>query len=578
LSHCEGNTPPIKDRENLRKVLLMGNPNVGKSVIFSRLTGFDVVASNYTGTTVSFNKGLIRYKGEKAILTDVPGIYGLDATSKAEEVAIDMLNEGADLIVCVLDSTHLERNLNLALALRNYNIPTVYALNLSDVAFRRGIEIDIEALSERLKAPVIETVAVKKIGIDLLKDQIFMEQINEPLLIDAIDEEAKDIAESVTHYHEVKLSWLEKIGDWSIKPLTGIPIAILMLAATIGFVVGGGKALRALIFLPFVNNIYTPFITWLVGFLLEEGSLLYGIFVGEYGFLIKMIEWPIALILPYVFLFYVAFSFLEDSGYLPRLGVLLDGAFRKLGLPGSNIIPFLMGYGCAIPAVLGTRAAGSQKERIITVSMIAIAVPCTAQTGAFIALLGDQSIVALVSVYLISILAIILTGVILNKTLKGYSRPLILEIPNLLLPDFKSLSKKIWIKIKHFLKDAQGPMLIGIILASLLVETGALEQVGIWLEPLVTGWLGLPKEASLSLILGIIRRELAVMPLIEMNLTTTQLITGSVVALFYLPCISTLFVLVKEFKLKVALMITAATFFFAFFFGGVVNHFLGLFF
>ncbi len=568
------NQPKTSSELHDKKILLMGNPNVGKSVIFSRLTGLDVIASNYTGTTVSYNQGTLRYNQQKASLIDVPGIYSLDATSKAEEVAIDMLNEGADLIVCVLDATHLERNLHLALTLKQYNLPIVYALNLNDVALRRGIKIDTNLLSKYLDAPVIETVAVKKEGIAELKDEVFKSHsCVEIQSIENINEKAEEIAENVTKTFDVKVSMLERIGDWAIHPLSGIPIAILVLGVAIALVVGGGAFLRGFLLLPLLDNFYIPFITGLINLTPIDG-VFYQILVGEYGALIKIIEWPFALILPYVFLFYIVFSFLEDSGYLPRLGVLMDSLFKRLGLPGSNIVPFIMGYGCAVPAILGTRASSSKKERIIVVSMISIAVPCTAQTSAFIVLLGGSSVLALLFVFFISFLFIVLTGLLLNKLLKGKTRPMILEIPNLLMPDVRSLLKKIWVKLKHYLKDAQGPMFVGIIIAALLVETNALLYIGNALQPVVVGWLDLPQEASLALMLGVIRRELAVVPLLGMDLTTVQLITGAVVALFYLPCFSAFIVLVKEFKVRIAVTIGLSTFVLAFLMGGIVQHVL----
>lgn len=560
-----------KRPKDIKRILLMGNPNVGKSVIFNRLTGLDVVTANYTGTTVSYHEGLIRHQGDQALLIDVPGIYGLNAQSKAEEVALSMLDDGADLIICVLDATHLERNLHLAFDLQEHDIPTIYVLNLSDVAKRKGINIDVNLLSKYLNSPVFETVAVKNIGIDALKKAVFINHPTTPALeIDDRHQKSQEIADNVTQEHDVKMSFLEKLSEWCIKPKTGIPILFLVLMAALGIIVGGGKALRSLVLLPLVNNYYIPFITGLIENIVPE-SIIRNLLVGEFGVLIKVIEWPFALILPYVLLFYIVFSFLEDSGYLPRLGVLMDGIFRKIGLPGNNIIPFILGYGCAVPAILGTRASGSQRERIIVVSLIAIAVPCTAQTGAFITLLGDRSIFALIFVYFISFLTILLTGLLLNRVLKGKSRPLILEIPNLLMPDMRTLAKKIWIKLKHFIYEAQVPMFLGILLAALIVETGMIDAIGTFLEPLVVGWLDLPKEASLSLLLGVIRRELAVMPLLEMNLTTVQLITGSVVALFYLPCISVFVILVKEFRLRIALLIALSTFIMAFLFGGIVQ-------
>ncbi|OPJ55826.1 ferrous iron transporter B [Alkalithermobacter paradoxus] len=573
-----------KDRKNKKaslecdkKILLMGNPNVGKSVVFSKLTGMEVITANYAGTTVSYTQGMLKHKDDKAALIDVPGIYSLEATSKAEEVAIEMLDKGPDAIICVLDATNLERNLNLALHLREYNIPTVYALNLTDVAKRQGIQIDVKKLEDLLEAPVVETVAVKNIGLkELIEKSLNISKENVKIYNERLSKEerwdkAQKLAQKVQMRVEHTPSLLEKLGDLTIQPFPGIPIAFLVLAISLAIVVGGGKALRAAVLLPLVNGVIVPFITSIVSRFVEPG-MLYNVLVGEFGVLVKGIEWPFALILPYVLLFYVVLSFLEDSGYLPRLGVLVDGMLRKLGLPGGNIVPFIMGYGCAVPAILGTRASTSYKERLILTSLISLAVPCTAQTGAFFSLLGDRSIFALIFVYMISFVAIVITGVALNKILPGKSDPLLLEIPNLLMPNKDALMQKIWIRFKHFLFDAEVPMMIGIVLAALIAETGFLNVIGTAMQPLVEGWLGLPKEASLALLLGIIRRELAVMPLLDMNLTTPQVIVGSVVALFYLPCLSAFAILIKEFKIKTAVVIAASTVFIALLFGGIVNN------
>ena len=342
-----------------------------------------------------------------------------------------------------------------------------------------------------------------------------------------------------------------------------------------GVVVGGGKGLRAAVLLPLVRNVIQPFLTKVVGLVVPVG-IFRNLLVGEFGIFTIGIEWPFALILPYVTLFYVVFSFLEDSGYLPRIGVLADGLLRKVGIQGGNIIPIMLGYGCAVPAILGSRAATTYKERLMVASIVSFAIPCASQTGAFIGLLGDRSIGALLFVYALSLLAIIAVGAVMNKLIEGETQPMLLEVPNLLLPDKVSMGKKLQIRMKHFLLDAKGPMFLGIAIAAVIAETGVLDEFSKILAPLVEGWLGLPKEASLSLLLGIIRRELAVLPLLELNLTTLQLVVGSVVALFYLPCLSVFGVLAKEFSLKIATIIGVLSIVMAFFFAGVINH-LGLF-
>ena len=566
--------------DNELKVLLMGNPNVGKSVIFSKLTGMNVIASNYTGTTVSFTKGEININGRKATLIDVPGVYSLKSTSKAEEVAVSILeNENADAIICVIDATNLERNLYLALELKEKNIPMVFAVNLSDVAANQGIEIDIEALEEELAAPVIPTIAIRNKGLREILNKVSeaiysnkkTDEEREKLTEDELWKRSEDIAKKVQKIRESDPTFLEKMGDLMLKPFPGIPIAFLVIALMLGVVVGGGKALRGGILLPIINNLYAPFVKSLVSKFVSEG-ILYNILVGEFGVLIKGIEWPFALVLPYVFLFYVALSFLEDSGYLPRLGVLVDGILKRIGLNGGNIIPIIIGYGCAVPAILGSRAATTKKERIIIASIVSLSVPCVAQTGAFISLLGEQSVLALIAVYLISFFAMFVSGVIAKKLIPGKSDPILLEIPNLLMPDIKALLKKISIRTKHFMIEAEIPMVIAIVFAALVVETGVLNAAAGFIEPFVGGWLGLPKEATLGLILGVLRREFAVLPLLELNLSTIQLLVASVVALFYLPCLSVFAVLIKEFGVKTALIISSFTFVTALVVGGLINQ------
>lgn len=574
---CHQAGPQEKASDGKIKILLMGNPNVGKSVVFSKLTGVHVDSSNYAGTTVDYTVGDIRFGNKEGIMIDVPGTYSLEATSEAERVAVSLLEEGADVIICVLDATHLERNLDLAYRLKEYPIPVVYSLNLMDVAERQGIRIDVDKLSEELGGPVIPTVAIKNRGLrELMQTAIKLSKEKkepEPKLED--EERWRRIREIVakvqSEVEQEELTFIQKLEDWTIQPWPGIPIAFLVLVVSLGIVVGVGKALRAVILLPLVRQVIVPFLSKIVSSIVPAG-ILRNVLVGEYGILVIGIEWPFALILPYVLLFYIVFSFLEDSGYLPRIGVLADGVLRKIGIQGGNIIPMMLGYGCAVPAILGTRAANTQKERLMVASLVSFAIPCASQSGAFFALLGDRSIFALIFVYLMSIIAMLAVGTMLNRIIPGASQPILLEVPNLLLPDKDAFKKKLKLRMKHFMIDAEAPMLIGIVIAAIIAETGILNEFSKLIYPLVEGWLGLPKEASLSLLLGIIRRELAVLPLLEMNLSTLQLTVGAIVALFYLPCLSVFGVLANEFSVKSALFIGLITIVSAFVFGGLVNQ------
>lgn len=580
MSCCDDNGTCIPDRPSDGKTgtfLLFGNPNVGKSVIFSKLTGKDVQTANYTGTTVSFTRGTMQLFSDEAELIDVPGIYSLSVESVAEQVAVDFLERGADAIIFVLDATNIEQSLHLAYDLMKGDLPLIFVLNLTDVAERKGILIDVEALEEELGQRVIPTVAIRNIGLKRVMAEIRTHlHATEPMPLPKRDvRPIEDVVARVETFEEKEPTLLDKIGDWSMAPKTGVPIAFLVMLVSFALVVGGGKALRSVLLLPLVNDVWTPLMEWLVGLFLADGTLKQ-MLVGEYGVLIKGVEWPFALILPYVFFFYIILSILEDSGYMPRLGALVDGILRRMGIQGSNIVPFMMGYGCAVPAIIGTRTSTSMKERLIVATVVSVAIPCASQTGAFVALLGDQSLVLLIGIFLISMVFAFVAGVIVDKTLPGDQTPLLMEIPNLLVPERSTVVKKVKNRTKSFMVEAELPMLAGIAIAAVIVETGLMDSVAVWMEPLIETWLGLPKEASLALLLGFIRRELAVLPLLDLGLSTSQLFVGSIVALLYLPCLSVFGVLVKEFGVKIASTISVTTIVLALLIGGLVNQLIQL--
>lgn len=577
------------------KILLMGNPNVGKSVFFTELTGVHAISSNYAGTTVNFLEGTITLGAKKYTLIDVPGTYSMTPTSQAEAVAVRFVESGAKAIICVLDATNLERNLRLGLDLQRYNIPIVYALNMMDVAERHGMEINDKLLAQELGRPVIPTIAVKKRGFNELKaalqNVIEASEAGESLCGSDCSscsnsghnnnplnsrERAREITRRVRKTNTPQPNFIDKLGELMMKPMPGVPIAILVMVLSIGAVVGGGKALRAVLLLPLVNDLIVPFFRMLFTSFVPEGMLL-NILVGEYGIFVISFEWIIALILPYVFLFYVVFSFLEDSGYLPRASVLFDNIMRKLGVQGGSLITIFMGYGCAVPAIIGSRAATTYKERLMISTAVCFAIPCISQTGALISLLGNYSALLLALMILFSFFVLFIVTFITGKLVKGKVDPLIIEVPNLLIPERRAYGKKLKARMKEFLLEAEVPMMLAIVIAALLKETGLLDAVAVYAEPLVSQWLGLPSEAVIALILGIIRREMSVAPLLAMNLSTLQAFVGATVSLLYLPCISVFAILTKEFKLKVALIIALSTTVLAIFTGGLINQIAHLF-
>lgn len=579
--------------ESKRHILLAGNPNVGKSVIFSALSGIQAESSNYAGTTVSYQSGEILIGNEHCLLTDLPGAYSLSPSCDAERVTAEMIAGGADALLCVLDATRLSHSVRFALELQKYRIPTVYLLNLTDVAERMGIVIDTKKLAERLGGRVIPCVAVRGIGLDAIRTalkELFRKQAfschdchadsavsctpASPVRASSAPFSAQDIARESERQASPKKSVSEKLGNLMIHPFWGIPIAVVVLSLSIFLIVGCSEFTIRFFFEPLTEIFADFFRNAFSG--LDPNRFLSKLLIGEYGICIISFEWILGSILPYVFFFYLVFSFLEDLGYLPRLGVLFDNLMSRMGLQGGSILPLLLGYGCAVPAIIGSRSAGSRKERVMIAAAICFAIPCTSQTGALLRLFSGKLFPAVPLLILISFLVIFLVSVLLRNVLKGEVSPMMMEIPHLLFPNPKAYFQKFLLRMKQFLWDAELPMMSAILLIAVVSSAGLLESISQWLSPLVVNWLGLPKEASLALLSGMIRREMSVAPLLGMNLTDLQLFTGGVVSLLYLPCLSTFAVLVKELGLKTALMISFGTVANAFLIGGCV-HFIGKF-
>ena len=584
------------------RILLMGNPNVGKSIFFTELTGIHAISSNYAGTTVSFMEGRVKLGDKGYNLVDVPGTYSLSPTSEAETVAASFMKEGAAAVICVLDASNLERNLHLALELKAFNIPIVYTLNLMDVAERHGIAIDTERLSRELGGPVIPTVAVKTHGLGDLKDALAAILSNppaDPCYLDNPSEEtiekctmcpacalkdtgeetwekARRIANNVITKNPSSPGFLDRLGEAMMRPMPGLPIAVLVMLVSIAVVVFGGRGLRAGALLPLVNGVIVPFFRNLFSSFIPEGIFL-NVLIGEFGIFVISFEWILALIFPYVLMFYVVFTFLEDTGFLPRMSVLFDNVMRNLGVQGGSLIHIIMGFGCAVPAIIGSRAATSRKERIVISAAICFAIPCISQTGAIIALLGAYSWWMMPAMFLFALCLFVVVTLIAGKFVKGRVDPLLLEIPNLLMPNGRSYGRKIATRMKHFLREAEIPMMIAILIAALLSETGLLAAIAIHAQPIVSVWLGLPEDAVIALILGIIRREMSVAPLLALDLNALQAFVGGAVSLMYLPCLSVFAILAKEFKVRVAVIISVSTVFVAIFTGGLINRVVSLF-
>ncbi len=535
----------------------MGNPNVGKSVVFSRLTGVSVIASNYPGTTVGYTTGKMKLGEDIAEVIDVPGAYTLEPTSEAEEVALNMLKTG-DVVINVVNATNLERNLYLTLQLLEKGIPVIIALNMWDDTKHYGINIDLEKLKELLGVPVIPTIAVTGQGIKELVANI-PKAVSSPHPVLSRDERWAAIGniinqvQQITHRHH---TWRERISDATIKPISGGVIALIILAASFFIIRLIGESLISYVFVPLFDNFWLPILSNLSdamgggGFFHDIiiGKLIGGEvdFVQSFGLLSSGLYVPIAMVLPYVVSFYLVLGLLEDIGYLPRLAMLVDTLMHRLGLHGYAIIPTLLGLGCNVPAVLATRILESKRERFITATLISIAVPCAALQAMIIGLVGQQGAQYVVIVYATLFVVWLILGFILSHTVKGFSPELLIEIPPYRLPPWRAVLQKLWMRTYGFLKEALPIILGAVFVINILYYFGVFEAIANFTAPVVTNLLGLPKDAVAAIVVGFLRKDVALGMLAPLALSAKQLVVSSVVMSMFFPCIATFIVLLRE--------------------------------
>jgi ferrous iron transport protein B len=539
------------------RILLMGNPNVGKSVLFSRLTGVQAIVSNYPGTTISYTRGNMKLAEELAEVIDVPGTYTLEPTSEAEEIALRLLDSG-DIVINVVNAINLERNLYLTLQLLERGVPMVVALNLWDDTKHRGIDIDLEKLEERLGVPVIPTVAVTGQGVKELVENI--PRATSPQLPPTTRDQRwaaiGQIIEQVQHIRHRHHTWRERLSDASVKPLSGGFIALGILAASFFIIRLIGEGLINYVLNPLFDTLWAPVISRLsqlmgsTGFLhdIVIGKLIDGEvdFVQSFGLLTSGLYVPFGMVLPYIVSFYFVLGILEDTGYLPRLAVLMDTIMHRLGLHGYAIIPTLLGLGCNVPAILATRILESKRERFIAATLISIAVPCAALQAMIFGLVGERGIGYVAIVYGTLFIVWIILGFILNRTVKGFSPELLIEIPPYRLPPWRTVLQKLWFRTYGFLAEAIPIILGAILVINVLYILGVFDAIANFTAPVVTGLLGLPKEAVTALVIGFLRKDVALGMLAPLALTSGQLVVGSVVLAMLFPCIATFVVMFRE--------------------------------
>jgi len=571
----------------MMQILLVGNPNVGKSALFSRLTGTHIIASNYPGTTVEFTEGYLKLGEERAKLIDVPGNYTLEPTSRAEEVAVDML-KGGDMVINVVDSTNLERNLNLTLQLLERQTPVIVALNMWDDTRHRGINIDVAKLEELLGVPVVPTIGVTGQGVKELVSRLPEAKLAENAHTYSNSDErwarVGDIVsqvQSLSHRHH---RWYENLEDASSHRVGGIFIALLVLFVIFWFVRFVGEVIINYVAGPLFEWLWTPLLVKL-SLALGAGGFWHNVLIGNliggeidyfqsFGLLSTGLYIPLAAVLPYIFAFYLSLGILEDVGYLPRLAVLMDTIMHRLGLHGYAIIPTMLGFGCNVPGVMATRILESRKQRFIAATLISIGVPCAALQAMIIGLVGQQGVGYVAMVYGSLFISWVIIGLILNRAVKGFNPELLVEIPPYRLPPWRVIGEKLWLRVSGFIKEALPIVLGTVLVVNILYTLGVFNAIADITAPVLTGLWGLPKETITALVIGFLRKDVAMGMLAPLALTAKQLVISSTVLAMFFPCVATFVILARELGARdllkaVVIMIVAALIM-----GGLQNLFL----
>jgi ferrous iron transport protein B len=546
-------------------VALVGHPNVGKSALFGRLTGRYATVSNYPGTTVSVTRGRSMVGGEVCDVIDTPGINALEGTlSEDELVTRRLLTSGdAELVVQVADARNLRRALMLTAQVAQLRIPMVMALNMIDEAHDQGIAIDRAGLEEAIGVPVVETVAIEGRGLPELREGL-ARAAHPAAGIPHVNGQMISWADSVAgrvrqRRAATRVRWQERLARAVREPLTGVPILALVLYVVYLFVgVLGAQTLVELLEDGLFGRWVNPAAMFLTDRLVPW-ALLREFLVGEYGLVTMGLTYAIAIVLPVVATFFLVFGFLEDSGYIPRVAIFTDRAFRAMGLNGKAVLPMVLGLGCDTMATMTTRILGTPKERLIAITLLALGIPCSAQLATIMGILGGISFYALLTLFGVVLGQLFLIGFLAARVLPGDRSEFILELPPLRWPRAKNLLIKTGMRVRWYLREAVPLFLIGTVLLFVLAKTGVLGLLTRAGEPVVGGLLGLPPEVSGIFLMGFLRRDYGAAGLFALagtgGLSGVQAVVALTVMTLFVPCIANFLMMVRERGLKTGLAI-----------------------
>ncbi|MFP4529686.1 MAG: FeoB small GTPase domain-containing protein [Halodesulfurarchaeum sp.] len=548
---------------NESPILLMGHPNVGKSALFNRLSGAEITESNYPGTTVDYTESSVHVAGSPRRIIDVPGTFSLSPKDSAESVAVDLLESNPEsTVIAVLDATRIERGLHLALDILDRDYELVVALNMFDEARARNVEIDVEGLQSLLGVPVVPTVATEGTGVKELTDRVpeagtsSLDRIVSAVEgLDTVPDGAPErwdlvdrVVEATVEYGETEPTLPEIIGTLTVKPKTGLPFALAALygmwaffSAIAGFFTDG-------YFVPLFDEYWLP---WLQQAFPFEGTWIYFILVGDpnatnsfeaFGMLTSGLFVAIGVVLPAVFALYLVLAILEDSGYMARLAVLLDALFHKIGLHGFAIVPMVLSFGCNVPGVAATRSFETEKQRFVMMTLLSVFIPCGAQLAVMLSLIPQYT--GFIVLYLL--VGFFVFGAVLDRLVPGSSPELIVDVPPLREPRIGNISTKLTLRTREFLKTAVPFVLLGVGIINVLYLGGTIDWLATALEPILSGWFGVPTDTIPALIAGFLRKDLAVAQLSAISMTPFQTVMSVIMVSIYFPCLATFAMLIQE--------------------------------
>lgn len=550
----------------MKKVVLAGNPNVGKSLVFSRITRIGIATANYAGTTVEMKSGHCNYKGTEYEIIDGPGIYSLEEFSKTDEIAVSLIDD-ADIIINVIDATNLERNLNLTLQLIKKKKNMVVCLNFWEETTHKGIAIDIHQLEILLGVKVIPVSALQNDGISELLASLAEAGTSDLAL--GTDENWNYIGNTVkkvqklSHRHH---TFLESVSDFTLHPVWGIVTAFFVLVSTLLVVHYMGEGLINGIFEPFYSFFYDPLVHSLVNKIpfAPIRSLLVGNTADpmqSFGILTSGIYIALVSVFPYFFSFYLVFGFLEDFGYLPRLAVVLDKFFHKLGLHGYSSIPVMLGLGCKVPAFMATRSLTNRREKILTIMLIFMSAPCLSQGAMIISLGMNYGVAAVLTIYTVLIAIALGFNWIMNKIYKKEdTSDFFTEFPACRIPSIKLMANKLWIRIVDYFAEVLPMIGVGVLAMNILDATHVLSFITELIQKPANLLLGLPPEIAPIMLLNFLRKDASVALLVPLNLNAHQFIIACLFLTLSTPCVASFFTMLKELGTKTALKLSALVF------------------